>query len=85
MNKKQKKQSAIITQMTEFFKNEGYTNIIIAASKNVIDDHSDVVICGGGNGLELAKLLIGITMRLPPEVVDLASDIQESVVVNNGN
>jgi hypothetical protein len=85
MNKEQEKQSAIITQMAEFFKNERYTNIIIAASKNVIDDHSDAVICSGGNGLELAKLLIGITMRLPSEVVDLASDIQESVVVNNAN
>lgn len=80
-----KKQTELIKEMMKTLQSEGYTDIIIAASKNVINDHSDAVICGGGNGLELAKLLIGITMRLPPEVVDLASDIQESVVVNNDN
>lgn len=84
MNKKQKKQTELIKEMMKTLQSEGYTDII-TASKFGSSSHSDVVIANQGTVLGLAELLVGATMRLPSEIVDLATNIQEKVVTRDAN
>lgn len=89
MNKEQKRQAELIKEMMKTLQSEGYTDIIITASKfgssSHSDSHSDVVIANQGTVLGLAELLVGATMRLPSEIVDLATNIQEKVVTRDAN
>lgn len=85
MNNEQKRQSEIIKEMMKALKNEGYTDVIITASKFGGGSHSDVVIANQGTNLGLAELLVGMTMRLPSEIVDLATNIQEKVVTRDAD
>ncbi|GAA2953193.1 hypothetical protein FC48_GL000942 [Ligilactobacillus murinus DSM 20452 = NBRC 14221] len=85
MNKEQKRQAELIKGMLETFKSEGYTDIIITASKFGGGSQSDVVIANQGTVLGLAELLVGMTMRLPSEIVDLATNIQEKVVTRDAD
>lgn len=48
MNKEQKRQAELIKEMIRTFKSEGYTDIIITASKFGGGSHSDVVIANQG-------------------------------------
>lgn len=85
MNKEQKRQAELIKGMLETFKSEGYTDIIITASKFGGGSQSDVVIANQGTVLGLTELLVGMTMRLPSEIVDLATNIQEKVVTRDAD
>ncbi|WP_153550943.1 hypothetical protein [Ligilactobacillus murinus] len=85
MNKEQKRQAELIKEMMKTLQSEGYTDIIITASKFGSSSHSDVVIANQGTVLGLAELLVGMTMCLPSEIVDLATNIQEKVVTRDAN
>ncbi len=85
MNKEQKRQAELIKEMMKTLQSEGYTDIIITASKFGSSSHSDVFIANRGTVLGLAELLVGMTMRLPSEIVDLATNIQEKVVTRDAN
>ena len=82
MNKEQKRQAELIKEMMKTLQSEGYTDIIITFGSR---SHSDVVIANRGTVLGLAELLVGMTMRLPSEIVDLATNIQEKVVTRDAN
>lgn len=71
MNKEQKRQAELIKEMLETFKSEGYTDIIITASKFGGGSHSDVVLANQGTVLGLAELLVGInsSRSSPPKVI----------------